>query len=169
MSAEELASYQFQLEQVQEALLKDPDSPELNKLKSDLSDLISLYSQLAGVPSTSSSSAASSANSKPLQPQSPPSSSSIPPQRKSRWGDKAESPQTPTTPIIQFAPKKYTVGQHVLARYSLDSKFYDAVIDAAPQEGMGVYTVTFKGYGNKEAVKGQDIKPVVSKHHGGGA
>lgn len=61
MAAEELASYQFQLEQVEDALSKDPDSQELKKLQSDLKDLISLYSQLAGGGGSGGATAATSA------------------------------------------------------------------------------------------------------------
>ncbi|KAJ3014507.1 hypothetical protein HKX48_005102 [Thoreauomyces humboldtii] len=44
--AQELAQYQFQLDQVDEALLKTPDNEELTKLREDLTQLITLYSSL---------------------------------------------------------------------------------------------------------------------------
>lgn len=46
MSKEELASYQFQLGQVNEALEKDPENEELLKLSGDLKELITLYQTL---------------------------------------------------------------------------------------------------------------------------
>ncbi|KAJ3281135.1 hypothetical protein HK104_000184, partial [Borealophlyctis nickersoniae] len=144
MSAEELASYQFQLEQVNEALEKDPGNSELEKLKTDLSELISLYANL-------------------VQPAPPkPSTKSL----ASSSAPRSKTPQT-ASPTANGAgasavTKQYAEGQRVLAKWSGDGKFYDAVIEAAPKDGLGVYTVTFKGYGNKEAVKPEDIKPVPS-------
>ncbi|TPX55805.1 hypothetical protein PhCBS80983_g05016 [Powellomyces hirtus] len=44
--AQELAQYQFQLDQVDEALSKDPGNEELEKLRGDLTELITLYSSL---------------------------------------------------------------------------------------------------------------------------
>ncbi|KAJ3034907.1 hypothetical protein HDV00_004550 [Rhizophlyctis rosea] len=175
MSAEELASYQFQLEQVEEALSKDPDSQELKKLQTDLKDLISLYTQLTGGGAAAPASVKSESKA-PTSESSTPASSATK-SRVSRWGAKSSDSHTPTSPytssptptapqtFLQFAPKRFTVGQRVLARYSADGKYYDAVIDAVPQEGLGVYTVTFKGYGNKEAVKGEDIKPISQPQH----
>ncbi|KAJ3188057.1 hypothetical protein HK101_009244 [Irineochytrium annulatum] len=57
---DELNQYQFQLEQVEEALSKEPSNKELQKLRQDLSDLISLYSNLVSTPAATSSSAAHS-------------------------------------------------------------------------------------------------------------
>ena len=42
----DLATYQFQLGQVQEALDKDPENSDLLKLKSDLLELVNLYTGL---------------------------------------------------------------------------------------------------------------------------
>ena len=39
---EELATYKLQLQQVEAALLGDPDNTELHKLKEDLTEIISL-------------------------------------------------------------------------------------------------------------------------------
>ena len=46
MSKTDLATYQFQLGQVEEALVKDPENADLLKLKSDLIELVNLYTTL---------------------------------------------------------------------------------------------------------------------------
>uniref|UniRef100_A0A7I4Y984 Tudor domain-containing protein n=1 Tax=Haemonchus contortus TaxID=6289 RepID=A0A7I4Y984_HAECO len=56
MADEELASYRLQFQQVEAALLGDPDNEELKKLKADLEEVIALQEELA------SASASSSAN-----------------------------------------------------------------------------------------------------------
>lgn len=43
---EELATYKLQLQQVEAALLGDPDNPELHKLKDDLGEIIALQEDL---------------------------------------------------------------------------------------------------------------------------
>lgn len=45
-SKTDLATYQFQLGQVQEALSKDPENADLLKLQSDLLELVNLYTTL---------------------------------------------------------------------------------------------------------------------------
>jgi len=42
----DLATYQFQLGQVEEALVKDPENVDLLKLQSDLLELVNLYTTL---------------------------------------------------------------------------------------------------------------------------
>lgn len=46
---DELASYKIQLQQVEAALLTEPDNDELTKLKSDLEEIIELQESLEGV------------------------------------------------------------------------------------------------------------------------
>lgn len=123
--AEELATYQFQLDQVDEALAKDPENAELQKLRGDLTELINLYSNLA-------------------QEQQAAAASEI---KKKR------------TDAGAGAAKLWGVGSVVMARYHLDGKYYEAVVDAVPEDPReGAYSVTFKGYGNQEAVNAADIR-----------
>ncbi|VDP12707.1 unnamed protein product [Heligmosomoides polygyrus] len=54
MADEELASYRLQFQQVEAALLGDPDNLELRKLKSDLEEVIALQEELASTSASSS-------------------------------------------------------------------------------------------------------------------
>ncbi|KAK6029768.1 hypothetical protein OSTOST_04116 [Ostertagia ostertagi] len=54
MADEELASYRLQFQQVEAALLGDPDNEELKKLKADLEEVIALQEELASTTASSS-------------------------------------------------------------------------------------------------------------------
>ncbi|CAJ0599955.1 unnamed protein product [Cylicocyclus nassatus] len=77
MADEELASYKLQFQQVEAALLGDPDNEELKKLKADLEEVIALQVELA------SSSASGSANAAPTVPH---------PVKKFEVGDRVMAP-----------------------------------------------------------------------------
>ena len=63
MAESDLASYQLQLQQVEAALLADPESGELQKLKEDLVQVIELTREL--ITAAEPSAAAADANDKP--------------------------------------------------------------------------------------------------------
>ncbi|KAI9001701.1 hypothetical protein BC832DRAFT_562442 [Gaertneriomyces semiglobifer] len=141
--AQELASYQFQLSQVTEALEKDPENGDLTKLKDDLTELINLYSNL-------------------VQQQRQASTSGTEAKKRKAGADESGDGDGGGTASKPFAPlKRWEVGQTVMAKYSADGKFYEAIIETAPDvdSSDGLYSVTFLGYGNSEAVKPSDIKP----------
>ncbi|VDL64272.1 unnamed protein product [Nippostrongylus brasiliensis] len=54
MADEELASYRLQFQQVEAALLGDPDNEELKKLKADLEEVIALQEELASTAASGS-------------------------------------------------------------------------------------------------------------------
>ncbi|KAJ3403167.1 hypothetical protein HDV05_008039, partial [Chytridiales sp. JEL 0842] len=111
MSAAELSQYKFQLEQVQDALAKDPSNKELLKLESDLKELITLYTSL--VPPEPS---------KPKQePPSSSSSSNKRPRPEHEQEEQEEGEGEGPTP-------RWIIGQTVLAKYPKDSKLYEATI-----------------------------------------
>ncbi|KNC96882.1 uncharacterized protein SPPG_07712 [Spizellomyces punctatus DAOM BR117] len=135
--AEELAQYQFQLDQVDEAIAKDPDNPELHKLRENITELINLYSE--AVKQQQQTATITTSDNKRKRP-------------VGGYGEEA-------------AKKICTVGATVMAKFSGDGKYYEAVIDAVLEEsttadGSSKYMVTFKGYGNQETVMSSDIRPV---------
>ncbi|KAJ1367627.1 hypothetical protein KIN20_028575 [Parelaphostrongylus tenuis] len=54
MADEELASYRLQFQQVEAALLGDPDNEELKKLKADLEEVIALQEELTSATASGS-------------------------------------------------------------------------------------------------------------------
>ncbi|KAK9765986.1 hypothetical protein K7432_005247 [Basidiobolus ranarum] len=147
MNAEELASYQYQLDQVNTALEADPENAELNKLKQDLNDLISLtesfLQQQEQVPPPQT---------KPVKkPSAPPkATTSLPPKV-----------QKISAFEIPASDHRWTIGDTCQAKWSSDKQFYEAVIVAI--SGDGTYSVTFKGYGNTEVVSAEELKPISNK------
>ncbi|CAG8681553.1 932_t:CDS:2 [Funneliformis caledonium] len=130
MNPEELAQYQYQLDQVNLALKSEPESSELLKLKTDLTELINLTTTIIDQEVT-------------LSP-SKRSASSVSPRNNS----------TPTTPTLTSLPtftKPLQVGDSCLARWSGDGQFYQAQITAIGG-GNQVFSVVFKGYNNIELV-----------------
>ncbi|RHZ79661.1 hypothetical protein Glove_142g55 [Diversispora epigaea] len=139
MNVEELAQYQYQLDQVNLALKSEPESVELLKLKADLTELISLTSTIIEQESGS---------------QSPKKGtrSSISPKTNS-------TPTTPTSNTLTNFSKPLQVGDSCLARWSGDGQFYPAQITAIGGSDQ-VFSVVFKGFNNVELVNVQDIKPL---------
>ncbi|GBC12010.2 survival of motor neuron-related-splicing factor 30 [Rhizophagus irregularis DAOM 181602=DAOM 197198] len=109
MNAEELAQYQYQLDQVNLALKSEPENSELLKLKTDLTELINLTNTIIDQEVT-------------LSP-SKRSASSISPRTNS-------TPTTPTSFSIPTFTKPLQVGDSCLARWSGDGQFYQAQITA---------------------------------------
>ncbi|CAG8804898.1 30289_t:CDS:2 [Gigaspora margarita] len=123
MNADELAQYQYQLDQVNLALKNDPENSELLKLKTDLTELISLTTTIIDQETVS-----------PTPKKSP---SSISPKTNS-------APTTPTSNSILGLAKPLQVGDSCLARWSGDGQFYPAQITAIGG-GDQVFSVVFKG------------------------
>ncbi|KAJ3305481.1 hypothetical protein HDU76_005011 [Blyttiomyces sp. JEL0837] len=168
----ELGQYQFQLEQVEDALSRDPSNKELQKLQSDLRELISLFETAAEATSAQSTSQSSSSNKKA-------NGSSASSKRKGGWDDESPSHQqqqqqqqadpdagngegdSPDEEEIDeaslIAQARWIKGQTVLAKYK-DNKLYEAIIESVPVAGNPFYTVTFKGYTTKTKTPITDIR-----------
>jgi survival-of-motor-neuron-related-splicing factor 30 len=138
MNADELAQYQYQLDQVNLALKSEPENHELLKLKTDLTELINLTNSIIDQEVTLS-----------------PSKTSISPRTNS-------IPTTPTSISIPTFTKPIQVGDSCLARWSGDGQFYQAQVTAIGG-GDQIFSVIFKGYNNVELVDIQDIKPLEKK------
>ncbi|KAI8578494.1 hypothetical protein K450DRAFT_247163 [Umbelopsis ramanniana AG] len=141
MSADEIAGYRYQLEQIEASLESDPQNSELIKLKNDLVELIALTTQFENV-------------------QSPARSAEATPTKTQEKPKEDESPSTRTaTTLFQ----QYSVGQEVMAKYQADGKYYKAKISNVGGSGV-VYSVIFAGYQDVEIVKAEDIKPIENKY-----
>ncbi|KAK4511817.1 uncharacterized protein ATC70_003816 [Mucor velutinosus] len=146
MSAEEIESYKFQLEQVELALQSDPENEELKKLQHDLQELISMFEAVAEP---------TSPKKKDTYRQQPPSSTPA-----------DASTTTATTATTALKTHEFSVDQEVMARWSGDGEFYKATITAIGGADQ-VFSVKFKGYSEAEFVKAEDIKPLQSKKRTG--
>lgn len=142
MSAEEIESYKFQLEQVELALQSDPENEELKKLQHDLQELISMFEAVAEP---------TSPKKKDTHHQQPPPSS---------------TPAAANTTTTALKAHEFSVDQEVMARWSGDGEFYKATITAIGGADQ-VFSVKFKGYSEAEFVKAEDIKPLQSKKRAG--
>ncbi|SRR6266542_3596962 len=138
MNADELAQYQYQLDQVNLALKSEPENSELLKLKTDLTELINLTTTII--------------DQEVILSPSKRSASSVSPRTNS-------TPTTPTSTSIPTFTKPLQVGDSCLARWSGDGQFYQAQITAIGGDHQ-VFSVVFKGYNNVELVNVQDIKPL---------
>jgi survival-of-motor-neuron-related-splicing factor 30 len=147
MSAEEIESYKFQLEQVELALRSDPENEELTKLQSDLKELINMFE---AANSLSSAAAAVEEEKKPIKKQQPADVTKL----------------VPAATSTALKSREFAVDQEVMARWSGDGEYYKAVITAIGGTDQ-VFSVKFKGYSESEFVKAEDIKPVADKKRTG--
>jgi survival-of-motor-neuron-related-splicing factor 30 len=138
MSADEIAGYRYQLEQIEASLESDPQNSELIKLKNDLLELIALTTQYESV-------------------QSP--AVAIQAKKEEKPKTTEEKPSSTTAPLFQ----QYSVGQEVMAKYHADGKYYKAKISNVGGSGV-VYSVIFVGYQDVEIVKAEEIKPIDNKN-----
>lgn len=146
----------MQREAVQASLQTDPDNEELQTLKLEIDEALSATESLI-------------AELKPKPPQEQPKKPS-PTAEKPKWSIEnhpayqagyrkpAHSPVEDST----STPVAYKVNDTVLARWMTgDKAWYPARITSITGSSSDpVYYVTFKSYGNQEALRGPDIKPV---------
>lgn len=152
MSAEEIESYKFQLDQVELALASDPDNEELKKLQSDLKELITMFE---------------AANSLTAPSDPSPTKPNTKKQNAPSITNTAAATTTSTSkPVIALKSHNFSVDHEVMARWSGDGQFYKAVITAIGGADQ-VFSVKFKGYSESEFVKAEDIKPVQDKKRSG--
>ncbi|OUM57449.1 hypothetical protein PIROE2DRAFT_17573 [Piromyces sp. E2] len=139
--SEDLETYQFQLDQVNEAIEKDPENTELQKLRDDLLQLVNLLK--------ASTEASSNENSK----QSSESGSS-------KRHSNVHTP-TETSSKNHLNKKKFEKGNVVMAKWSVDKQYYEATILNVISPTS--YQIVFNGYGNEEVVNDSDIKEIAPK------
>jgi len=154
----EVKEYKLQLETVQLGLQVDPDSAELQELKTELEQVISLTE-------------AAIAELKPSSvPAVIPKKASEPPV-KEKWSRENHPAFKKTTQVQAPAdesdtPTSFSVNDTVLAKWhSGDKGFYPARITSITGSSTApVYIVKFKNYDTTETLRAKDIKPIVNSN-----
>ncbi|KAF8864734.1 hypothetical protein BDZ45DRAFT_701563 [Acephala macrosclerotiorum] len=148
----EIKEYRLQLETVQLGLQADPDSAELQELKTELEQVISLTEGAI-------------AELKPASvPTVQPKKSAEP--VKEKWS-RENHPAFKKTPVLAEEAETSTtfkVNDMVLAKWhSGDKGFYPARITSITGSSTSpVYIVKFKNYDTTETLRAKDIKPIVN-------
>ncbi|CAG4964990.1 unnamed protein product [Colias eurytheme] len=135
--ADDLRNYKLQLQQVEAALLTDPDNEELLKLKADLEEVIELTQDLIKTQEGETNvSVHSSSNNDDV-------TASL---LAAESGDAA-------------AVQKWHVGDKCLAKWKSDGMFYEATIEEIGENSL---KVKFNGYTTLEPVSMLDVKSLGS-------
>ncbi|KAG9234499.1 hypothetical protein BJ875DRAFT_376329 [Amylocarpus encephaloides] len=150
----EVKEYKLQLETVQLGLQADPDSPELQELKTELEQVISLTEAAIAELKPSSVPAAAPKKTEPTV--------------REKWSRENHPAfkKNPPSPASEEAdtPTKFSVNDTVLAKWhSGDKGFYPARITSITGSSTSpVYIVKFKSYDTTETLRAKDIKPIVN-------
>ncbi|XP_038207677.1 survival of motor neuron-related-splicing factor 30-like [Zerene cesonia] len=135
--ADDLRNYKLQLQQVEAALLTDPENEELLKLKTDLEEVIELTQDLIKTQEGESNvSVHSSSNNDDV------TASLL----------AAESGEA--APV-----QKWHIGEKCLAKWKADGMFYEATIEEIGENSL---KVKFNGYTTLEPVSTMDVKSLGS-------
>ncbi|KAH8684844.1 hypothetical protein BGZ60DRAFT_366733 [Tricladium varicosporioides] len=149
----EIKEYKLQLETVQLGLQADPDSIELQELKTELEQVISLTE-------------ASIAELKPSSVPAVVPKRSEPPVKEKWSRENHPAFKKTSTPAVEEAdtPTTFAVNDTVLAKWhSGDKGFYPARITSITgSSNAPVYIVKFKSYDTTETLRAKDIKPIVN-------
>lgn len=143
------------METVQLGLQADPDSAELQELKTELEQVISLTEAAIAELKPSSVPAVITKN----------SSEPLVKEKWSRENHPAFKKSTPPTPADEpDTPTSFKVNDTVLAKWhSGDKGFYPARITSITGSSIApVYIVKFKNYDTTETLRAKDIKPIVN-------
>ncbi|KAI8776815.1 survival of motor neuron-related-splicing factor 30 [Biomphalaria glabrata] len=132
-SIEDLKTYELQLQQVEAALLTDPENEELLKLQKDLQEVILLTTELISGPASAGSSSLTSPGA---------------------GGQKSGAEDTVSSGGII----EWKVGDKCLALWEEDGQHYEALIEEVL--GDGTCTVTFTGWNNSAICPVSQLKAV---------
>ncbi|KAL9934724.1 hypothetical protein V8E36_006499 [Tilletia maclaganii] len=163
MDSTEIQTYELQLEQVQAALVDDPDNEEMHTLEEELRNLIAMTRELLEQQEAEATAAAAASSHG---------------KGKGRYTEQevaieeagpAESATSKAQPGHSAAQsRQYAAGEEVLAKYAADGRWYPARITSIGGSVHNrVYSIVFKGYNTTELLSGSDIKP--SKSHSSAA
>ncbi|PVG04842.1 hypothetical protein CPB86DRAFT_778138 [Serendipita vermifera] len=155
--AQDLETFQAQLEQVEQVLKSDPENAELISLSEELKQLIVLTEKaIADTRGPTASSSSSTAT----------ASTSQDGQTSTGAANGAAKRKEPT----KAGPgTTWSAGDECLAKYSGDDKWYPARITSiGGSEEKRVYSVVFKGYNSTELVGPAAIKKLPPGSNAGG-
>ncbi|CAH2102589.1 unnamed protein product [Euphydryas editha] len=138
--ADDLRNYKLQLQQVEAALLTDPQNEELLKLKGDLEEVIELTRDL--IKTQEGESKAHNIHS---------SSNDDDVTASLLVGDDGEVPDK--------ALPRWHIGEKCLAKWKTDGMFYEATVE---EVGDSTLKVKFEGYSSLEPVSILDVKSLGS-------
>ncbi|KAI5640533.1 survival of motor neuron-related-splicing factor 30 [Phthorimaea operculella] len=138
MAAEDLRNYNLQLQQVEAALLTDPQNEELLKLKADLEEVIELTKDL-------------------IKTQE--GESKVPNIHGSSYDDDVTASLLAAESSIEREAAQWRVGEKCLAKWRADGMFYEALIEEVSDDSL---KVKFDGYTTLEKVDIHDVKPLGS-------
>jgi len=151
----EIKEYKLQLETVQLGLQADPDSAELQELKTELEQVISLTEAAIAElkPSPAPAAAAKKEATPPVKEKW--SRENHPAFKKTAPASTSDEPETHTS---------FSVNDTVLAKWhSGDKGFYPARITSITGSSTApVYIVKFKNYDTTETLRAKDIKPITN-------
>ncbi|XP_041975449.1 survival of motor neuron-related-splicing factor 30 isoform X1 [Aricia agestis] len=138
--ADDLRNYNLQLQQVEAALLTDPQNEELLKLKADLEEVIELTRDLIKTQEgdSSVSNVHNSCNDDDVA---------------------ASLLATDDGDYVEKSKPKWRVGEKCLAKWKADGMFYEATIE---EIGSNNFKVKFDGYTTLEVVSALDVKSLAS-------
>ncbi|XP_023945614.1 survival of motor neuron-related-splicing factor 30 [Bicyclus anynana] len=136
--ADDLRNYKLQLQQVEAALLTDPQNEELLKLKTDLEEVIELTRDL-------------------IKTQEGESKVHI--HSSSNDDDVAASLLAAEDGDIVEAEPKFRIGEKCLAKWKADNEFYEATVEEISECNL---KVKFDGYTTLEVVSILDVKSLGS-------
>ncbi|KAI9743040.1 MAG: hypothetical protein M1818_003335 [Claussenomyces sp. TS43310] len=154
----EIKEYRLQLETVQLGLQADPDSAELQELKTELEQVISLTN-------------AAIAELKPSPVPLVASKKESAPPTKEKWSRENHPAfkKTASTPALEDSeapPTSFKVNDMVLAKWHAGDKgFYPARITSITGSSASpIYIVKFKADSTTETLRAKDIKPIVNSN-----
>ncbi|KAH6569415.1 hypothetical protein BASA50_000677 [Batrachochytrium salamandrivorans] len=170
--AQELENYQFQLEQVNEALQRDPENTELLKLSGDLAEVVLLFQQQANVASTAAVSGTNSAgtlSTTTLDPTTGKEIASAPTTTVKRhvpsWAQRSSSSKAQKQTNEAGSNDSVSVweaGKIVLAQWT-DGQFYEATI-VGPHKSFNsptsahILDIIFTGFETVEQISVDALK-----------
>ncbi|KAK0549526.1 hypothetical protein OC845_003064 [Tilletia horrida] len=176
MDSTELQTYELQLEQVQTALMAEPENDELRNLESELHNLISMTRELIEQQEAEANAAAEAA------------AAAYSGKGKRRSAEEAEaeeqgaevwnehitdadaaaaatsSKSQSSAPVAQSGPaRQYAAGEEVQAKYAGDGRWYPARITSIGGSVHNrVYSIVFKGFNTTELLPASDLRPTKS-------
>ncbi|XP_026473585.1 survival of motor neuron-related-splicing factor 30 isoform X2 [Ctenocephalides felis] len=138
--ADDLQNYKLQLQQVEAALLTDPDNEELLKLKTDLEEVIDLTRDLIKSQLEVSSKAAKATTA----------------HLSFDDDDVTASLLAAEGYILPKETRQWNVGERCMAKWSEDGQYYSASIEAITENGE--VHVIFDAYKNRDTTRLEDLK-----------
>ncbi|CAG9800925.1 unnamed protein product [Chironomus riparius] len=133
--ADELSNYKLQLQQVEVALLTDPDNTELLKLKEDIEQLVDLQQELIKTQDSESRKYVEPSNS----------------DRATNSGQYYKEQKAKNQTL-----KIWKVGEKCMARDTTNGQYYEATIESISNEGEA--QVIFDAYQNRGQSNVKDLK-----------